>query len=91
MSIVIADSKPEIRSALRLFLSEKPCVHVVEAHDVCALLRDRDGDGRRPLERPQLAEPSQQLDVLRRRPAEPEPRIEDQHLLADAGRARRID
>ena len=38
MNVVIADSKPEIRSALRLLLSQEPDTVVVEAHDVVSLL-----------------------------------------------------
>ncbi len=38
MNVVIADGKPEIRSALRLLLSEEPDTAVTEAHDAASLL-----------------------------------------------------
>ncbi len=43
MNVVIADSKPEVRSALRLLVSQDPELTVVaEAHDVASLLATTD-------------------------------------------------
>ena len=38
MKVVIADSKQEVRSALRVLLSEEPGTYIAEARDVASLL-----------------------------------------------------